>query len=116
VFGSVSGELAVFVDRAMSVPGDDGKRRDRAALAALSRILFSEDPIGLALGSNVDEYEPEAFTILPRLSGCASAGDVRRVVHEEFVTWFGAATAGPPEKYDTIASRVWDEVAPGLTG
>jgi hypothetical protein len=100
----------------MTVPDDDGKRRDRAALAALSRILFSEDPIGIALGSNLEEYEPEALTILPRLSGCASAGDVRRVVHEEFVTWFGASTAGPPDKYDRIAARVWDEVVPGLTG
>ena len=99
----------------MSVPDDDGKRGDRAAFAALSRILFREDPIGIALGSNLDEYEPEAFTILPRLSGCTSADDVRRVVHEEFVTWFGAATAGPPNKYDGIASRVWHEVVPGLT-
>jgi hypothetical protein len=103
----------------MSVPKngatpEESRRSTRAAIAALGRILFDEDPIGIALGSNFDEYEPEAFTILPRLAGCTSVDDVRRVVHEEFVTWFGASTAGPPEKYQRIAERVWDEVVPSL--
>jgi hypothetical protein len=55
-------------------------------------------------------------TILPRLRDCRSADDVRRIVHEEFVKWFDVVTAGPPEKYQTVAKRIWEEVVPGLTG
>jgi len=44
---------------------------------------------------------------LPRLRACQSAADVCRVVHEEFVRWFDAVTAGPPERYTEIASEIW---------
>ncbi len=64
---------------------------------------------------NTDEYEPEVGTILPRLRTCRSEDDVRQVVHEEFVKWFDVTTAGPPDRYQAIAMRVWDEVVPGLT-
>lgn len=58
--------------------------------------------------NNADEYEPEAGTILPRLRGCATADDVRAVVHSEFVRWFGSEIAGPAEKYTSAAKRIWD--------
>jgi len=92
------------------------KRRYAAAYDRLSKILFAEDPIGISFEENTDEYEPEVGTILPRLRTCRSVDDVRRVVHEEFVTWFDADIAGPQERYETIAKRIWEEVVPGLTG
>jgi hypothetical protein len=73
----------------------------------ISRILFEEDSIRINFGSNTDEYEPEVRTILPRLVGCQAVEDARRVVHEEFVRWFGERIAGPPERYDRVAERVW---------
>ena len=56
--------------------------------AQVSVALFAADPIGINFGSNADEYEPEASTIIPRLHECRSARDVQAVVHEEFVAWF----------------------------
>lgn len=60
----------------------------------LRKSFFTHDPIGINFGSNQDEYDPEVGTIIPRLSGCQSQADVLVVVHEEFVRWFGADTAG----------------------
>jgi hypothetical protein len=65
-------------------------------------LLLRHDPIGINFDDNADEYEPEAGTILPRLRGCRSANDVRRVVHEEFVRCFEAGTAGEEERYSAI--------------
>src|SRR5262245_41494236 len=75
------------------------KRAYGVAYARLSDILFSEDPIGINFEDNTDEYEVEADTILPRLRGVHSVEDVRAIVHQEFVKWFEAFIAGPPEKY-----------------
>jgi hypothetical protein len=72
-----------------------------------SALLFRHDPVGINFEVNPDEYQSEAGTILPRLSGCRSADDACRVVHEEFVRWFSAGTAGPPERYAQIASEMW---------
>jgi hypothetical protein len=75
---------------------------------SVSRLLFREDPIGISFDNeNVDEYEPEAGTILPRLRTCSSAEDTLRIVHEEFVRWFGADNAGPSERYRGIAAEIW---------
>ncbi|MGA9545038.1 MAG: hypothetical protein WBQ85_15795 [Candidatus Sulfotelmatobacter sp.] len=75
---------------------------------ATAALLFRDDPIGISFDNqNTDEYEPEAETILPRLRSCHSSEEVLRVVHEEFVRWFDADTAGPQERYEQIASELW---------
>jgi hypothetical protein len=75
---------------------------------ATAALLFRHDPIGISFDNpKTGEYEPEAGTILPRLSGCHSSEEVLRVVHEEFVRWFGADTAGQQERYEQIASELW---------
>ncbi len=91
------------------------RHRYGAAYELVSDILFTEDPVGINFEENTDEYEPEVCTILPRLGSCRSADDVTRVVHEEFVKWFDASTAGPTERYNAVAKRIWEEVIPGLT-
>ena len=93
---------------------DELKNRFRWAYQRVSEILFAEDPIGISFESNRDEYEPEVGAILPRLRTCKGVEDVRKVVHEEFVKWFGASAAGASEKYRKIARRIWEEVMPGL--
>ena len=75
----------------------------------VSQLLFEWDPIGINFEDNTDEYEPEVDTILPRLRSCAGAGDVQRVVHEEFCRWFDADLAGPLEKYEQIGRDIWTE-------
>jgi hypothetical protein len=75
---------------------------------ALEALLFRHDPLGLDLGDNLDEYRPEAETLALRRDEVRSVSDARRVTHEEFVRWFGADTAGPPDRYAGIAREVWE--------
>jgi hypothetical protein len=75
---------------------------------SVAALLFRYDPIGIAFDNeNTDEYEPEAGTILPRLRSCESPDDALRAIHEEFVRWFDADTAGPVDRYAEIASEIW---------
>lgn len=90
--------------------------RERAALkqrygplfAEVSALLFELDPIGINIGSNTDEYEPEAGTIIPRLRQASTVNDVEALIHEEFCRWFGAEGAGPRDHYRTAAARIWE--------
>jgi hypothetical protein len=88
------------------------KQRYRDLHAALTSLLYRRDPLGLAAsGAPEDEYEPEVGTILPRLSDAKSPDDVRRIVHEEFLRWFGAEeTTGSEAAYDPIAHEIWDKL------
>ena len=96
------------------------RRQYGTAYEQMNNILFAEDPARINFGYPTDEYEPEVCTILPRLHDCRSVDDVRRVVHEEFIKWFHVDIPGstnppdPPEMYDAVAKRIWDEVVPGL--
>jgi hypothetical protein len=90
------------------------RERYGVAYDGLSKILFTEDPVGINFETNTDEYEPEVGTIIARLGECRSVDDMRRIVHEEFVKWFDVVTAGPPENYQIVAKRIWKEVVPGL--
>jgi hypothetical protein len=74
---------------------------------SIAALLFRHDPIGINFDENTDEYETETGTILPRLRECHSERDVLRVVHQEFVRWFDAGTAGPEKYYAEIASEIW---------
>lgn len=72
------------------------------------QILFRNDPIGINFEINTDEYEPEVSTILPRLMEARSVEDLHKIIHQEFVRWFGADIAGSKAKYTKIAQNVWD--------
>ena len=74
----------------------------------VSRLVREADTIGLiAIGTPKDEYDVEVRTILPRLREATSARDVQRIVHEEFVHWFGAEIAGPAKIYATVSEEIW---------
>ncbi|MGA8502385.1 MAG: hypothetical protein WB683_12615 [Candidatus Sulfotelmatobacter sp.] len=75
---------------------------------ATAALLFRHDPISISFDNpNADEYAPEVETILPRLSTCQSTDEALHVVHEEFIRWFGAETAGPRQRYEQIAVEIW---------
>ena len=88
----------------------ESRRRLKAEYGKLfdsvASLLFRHDPIGITFDTNMDEYQPEAETILPLLRNCRTVDDVLRVVHSEFVRWFDA-DAGPQEHYKSIASEIW---------
>ena len=94
------------------------RQSDRAAMRQqygslfdqVSAALFAADPIGINFGSNADEYEPEASTIIPRLHECHSAADAQAVIHEEFVAWFGLEAddrCAEVENYFAPAEVIW---------
>ncbi|MDQ3579875.1 MAG: hypothetical protein M3443_20215 [Actinomycetota bacterium] len=79
-----------------------------ATVERLEALLFRHDPIGINFGDNTDEYRAEAETIALRRGEVSSVQDVQRVVHEEFVRWFSADIAGPPDRYGAIAREIWN--------
>jgi hypothetical protein len=89
---------------------DEARQRvaaHRRGKRSLEELLYRHDPIGIAFGDNPDEYAGEAAAIAARLRETASVEDVQLVVHEEFVRWFDAETAGPVSRYGTIAEEIW---------
>ena len=82
------------------------RQRYPSLFAAVSKAMFRHDPIGINFGSNTDEYDAEAGTVLARLSGCASVDDVEKVLKEEFSNWFGGDIAGRAG-YAALAQEVW---------
>jgi len=89
---------------------NDGQRIIRNAYKELfeevSAILFRHDPIEINFGSNTDEYDPEAGTIIPRLRDAGSEDDILDIVHEEFVRWFGSDITGERDAYQSIAADI----------
>jgi hypothetical protein len=91
-------------------------RREQAALRQrygdlfdeVASILFDADPIDINFETNTDEYELEAGTILPRLIEASTVEDVARIIHEEFVHWFGADEANAVEDYRSLAAKIWE--------
>ena len=95
----------------------EGRRKRHDSLKAawgniyteVSRLVREADPIRLiAIGAPDDEYDPEVSTILPKLREANSANDVQRIVHEEFVRWFGAEIAGPARHYAGVSEDIWE--------
>lgn len=82
------------------------------AFSRLAQILFEEDPMGINFEDNTDEYEPETGTILPQLRHCQTVAETQGLLYSEFVRWFEASHAGPPERYHRVAERILAEVAP----
>lgn len=83
---------------------------DHAAVDLVVRVealLLLEDPVGINVGGNADEYRPEARAIVLRLPEANSERDVAVIIHEEFVRWFDAPTAGSIGRYRFLASAVW---------
>jgi len=88
------------------------KRASKAQFVALreavSQALRDADPLRLIRrGAPLDEYDPEVGTVLPRLRGATSCGDVRTILYEEFLHWFGEDVAGRIEYYDQAAENIW---------
>jgi hypothetical protein len=93
----------------MASAGNNEARNTYGALFDnVSALLFRHDPIGINYITNTDEYDPEARTILPRLSTCRSEDDVLKVVIEEFHHWFGEDIREDKANYQQIAVEIWD--------
>ncbi|MFZ1598895.1 MAG: hypothetical protein WAW26_23860 [Anaerolineae bacterium] len=83
------------------------RAEDPQFFAAISTMIFEADPIGINFTINTDEYDPEAGTVIPRLSACQTADDVTAVLYEEFTKWFGTEIAGNRADYVELARNLW---------
>jgi len=79
----------------------------RDLVEAISDALFRADPVGINFGTNTDEYDSEAETIVIALPNTSGPRDVQLMVHECFVQWFDAQMAGPPARYAGLADTIW---------
>ena len=75
----------------------------------VSSILFEADFQGINYETNIDEYEPEVGTILPRLTQTKSVDDVALIVYEEFCKWLGVDETGSISQYSEVAEQIWRE-------
>lgn len=99
-------EIAARVEAARAARAEVN-RKSPELFERLRRCFFQHDPMGIGFETNTDEYDPEVGTILPRLPQCKSEVDVLEVVHQEFVQWFDADTAGPKSEYQSVSTEVW---------
>ena len=77
-------------------------------MARVERLLFDQDPIGINFEDNDDEYRSEAETITLRSAEASTETELLRIIHEEFVTWFGESVSGPITRYERVASEIWE--------
>ena len=88
---------------------DSRQAHYRRLVASVDDALRRHDPIGqIGMGAPKDEYEAERGTILPRLRAAEGPGDVATIVHEYFVRWLGAETAGTRANYEPLPEAIWD--------
>lgn len=83
------------------------RRRYGLLFDKVSSILFEADLQEINFEKNTDEYDPEAATILPRLTLANSVDDVALIVYEEFCKWFGNDEAGSISQYLEVAEQIW---------
>ncbi|MDO5499026.1 MAG: hypothetical protein Q4F67_05010 [Propionibacteriaceae bacterium] len=74
---------------------------------AVSAILYTADPVGINAGTNPDEYDVEAETIVAGLPQARSHADVVDLTHATFVRWFDEEIAGPAENYAEVSETIW---------
>ncbi len=86
----------------------------RELFTELRDILYRHDPIGINQGAvsaddlaPIEQYDPEAETIIARHNEIHSASDLRRVIHQVFVSQFDLDPKSPEEWLDEVAVDVW---------
>ena len=84
------------------------KRRFGTLFDEVSAALFAADPRSINSGVNIDAYDPEAGTILPRLQDAHSADDVQVIVYEECCRRFGKENAGAIGRCEEVSEIIWE--------
>lgn len=78
------------------------KRAQPQLFHEVTTLLNSADPI------RIGQYDAATATIIPRLRHEDSVADVQRIIHSEFVLWFGEKSAGSADTYAMTATRIWE--------
>ena len=85
---------------------DKEKEEMTSLIRDVSAILFECDPMCLNFGSNSDEYDPEAITIISMLKYKETVDDA---IVDTFRQWFDQDLAEykTDSKYISMAQRIW---------
>lgn len=107
-----SGQVGNAVTGAFSPKALGTRQRQEQTLGALYtsllHILSQYDLMGIVDWSgDLEEYELEARTILPRLPEARSAAELRHIIYEAFVDCFSIHTAGSESQYQAMAQEIW---------
>lgn len=75
----------------------------------VSAILFECDPMCLNFGSNSDEYDPEAVTIISMLKYKENVDDAIEAIVDTFRHWFDEDLSDykADSKFTCMAQRIW---------
>lgn len=73
--------------------------------AKLASAFFEVDPAGVNYETNLDEYDSQVATVLPRLTFARSEGDVAQILREEFDDSFDGSY--DTRRLDQLAERTW---------
>ena len=88
----------------------DKEKEEMASLIRdVSAILFECDPMCLNFGTNSDEYDPEAVTIISMLKNTETENDSIEAIVDTFRRWFGEdhSEYKNDRKYISMAHRIW---------
>jgi len=83
-----------------------GKRR--VLFTELEVLLYEYDLAGINFGSNPDEYAIEVRAILARLHTESTSAEIRKMLHEIFVSYFSKLCV--PSKDDPVYKELADEI------
>ncbi len=83
------------------------KQQNPAFFCQVAEILLKHDLMKIDYEVNPDEYEPEAGTIIPRLTECSGYLDARKMIYEEFIRWF-YDDVGSESEYTDAAKEIWN--------
>lgn len=73
----------------------------------ISKTLFQIDPMGINFGTNTDEYDLEAYHLIPRLLGCKDKLDFYAALIMEFEYQFDHLDAWDKSYLAAAASEIW---------
>jgi len=78
-------------------------------LKVISSILIECDPMCLNFGTNDDEYDPEAISIISELNVAKNAEDAADIVIVQFRNWFGRDLSPYKDngKFKQMSKRIW---------
>lgn len=84
-------------------------KKSKGLYRHLAYLFITHDPMGLydEKYCNIDEYDPEIYSIMPGLPHCSNEEDVLELVYNVFGEWFGEAQ-GSKERYVAVSRKVWD--------
>jgi len=75
----------------------------------ITKILYEHNSEIMLLNDNIpeDEYDVEALNIVLKIFECDNATEVKNIVTDTFVEYFGEGAVTREQDYTNIAKEIW---------